>query len=87
MDTWAAAAWAGRRGEAEAARRLAAKVIRRLRPGPDALEEIRRSHRENDPAKSAYFEREMAEISQRDVRVAKLLDPGIDFDAMVLDLS
>jgi hypothetical protein len=71
-------------GDTEAARRLAADVILRMGPEPEALERIRRHHREKNPEKSAYYERKMAEISQRDVRAAKLLDPGIDFDAMVL---
>lgn len=76
-------------GAAEAARRLADDVIRRMHPGPDIVEEIQRRHREKNPGKSAYYERRMAETSQRDLRAAKLLDPGIDFDAMVLatDLS
>jgi hypothetical protein len=74
-------------GETEAARRLAADVIRPKHPGPDVIEEIRRYHREKNLAKSAYYEREMAKISQRDVRAAKLLDPGIDFDAMVLAMD
>lgn len=71
-------------GETEAARRLAADVIRKMHPGPNVLEDLRRYHREKNPAKSAYYERVMAEISQRDVRAAKLLDPSIDFDMMVL---
>ncbi|MEU6723456.1 hypothetical protein ABZ917_07060 [Nonomuraea wenchangensis] len=73
--------------ETEAARRLAADVILRMRPGPDVVENIRRRNREKNPAKSAYYERVMAEIAQRDVRAAKLLDPSIDFDAMVLAVN
>jgi hypothetical protein len=72
-------------GETEAARRLAADVISRMEPGPDISELIgRRRHREDNPAEVAYWDREMAELSLRDVRAAKLLDPGLDFDAVML---
>ncbi|NEA21604.1 hypothetical protein [Actinomadura bangladeshensis] len=76
-------------GETEAARRLAADVIRQMKPGPEPWEAIRQRQSQENPAKSAYYERLMADLYQRDLRAAKLLDPDLDFDAMVLraDLS
>jgi hypothetical protein len=71
-------------GETEAARRIIAGVISQMRPGPEAWEGILRRFRENHPAEDAYWDRMMADISQRDIRAARLLDPGIDFDAMML---
>jgi hypothetical protein len=71
-------------GETEAARRIIGDVIRRMRPESEASEKIVGRTHENNPAEDAYWDRKMAEISQRDIRAARLLDPGIDFDAMML---
>jgi hypothetical protein len=73
-------------GETEAARRITAGVISQMRPGPTPEEwEAFLGHpRENNPAKEAYWDRMMAEISQRDIRAATLLDLDVDFDAMML---
>jgi hypothetical protein len=71
-------------GEAEAARRITADVIKQMAPGPDAWEMLTGRQRVKNPAEDAYWDRKMAEIYQRDFRAAKLLDPEIDFDAMVL---
>jgi hypothetical protein len=74
-------------GETEAARRITVGVISQMSPGPEAWEKITRHHRENNPAESAYWDRKMAEISQRDIRAARRLDPDIDFDAMMLAMG
>ena len=74
-------------GETEAARRIAIGVINEMNPGPEALEKILRRYRENNPAESAYWDRKMAEISQRDIRAARLLGPDIDFDAMMMTMG
>lgn len=64
-------------GETEAARLLAVSVLSQMSPSPLAWEK-------EHPAESAYWDRKMAELSHRDIRAAKRLDPDIDFDAMML---
>lgn len=74
-------------GETEAAQRITAGVISQMRPGPTPEQWeafLGRRPRENSPAEDAYWDRKMAEISQRDIRAARLLDPDVDFDAMML---
>lgn len=69
-------------GEREAARRLRADVIRRsLRERPRELEEMLRRSMNNDPARVAAHDREMASIDSRGFRAAELLDPDGDFDS------
>jgi len=69
-------------GEREAARRLRADVIRRsLRERPRELEEMLRRSMNNDPARVAAHDREMASIDSRSFRAAELLDPDGDFDS------
>lgn len=74
-------------GETEAARRIIVGVISQMNPGPEAWEKITRRPREDNPAESAYWDRKMAEIAQRDIRAARRLDPDIDFDAMLLTMG
>jgi len=69
-------------GEREAARRLRADVIRcSPRERPRSLEEMLRRSMNNDPARVAAHDREMASIDSRSFRAAELLDPDGDFDS------
>lgn len=69
-------------GEQEAARRLRADVIRRsLRQRPQELEKMLRRSMNDDPARIAAHDREMASIDSRSFRAAELLDPDGDFDS------
>lgn len=45
------------------------------------------SRREISPAKEAAHEQEMAEISQREFRAARLFDPSVDIDGIILTTS
>jgi hypothetical protein len=68
-------------GEQETARRLRADVIRRtLRQRPPELEEMLRRSMNDDPARVAAHDREMASIDSRSFRAAELLDPDGAFD-------
>lgn len=71
-------------GAVEAARRLRRKVIARSEPGPPVWEEIQKMHADRDPAKHAAHQRRMAELMQRELRAADLLDPEGDFDSEFL---
>jgi hypothetical protein len=73
-------------GETDAARRIIVGIINQIAPESEAWQKIMR-RREENPAESAYWDRKMAELSQRDIRAARLLDPDIDFDAMMLAMG
>jgi len=69
-------------GEQEAARRLRADVIRRsLRQRPPELEKLLRRSMNDDPARIAAHDRDMAWIDSRSFRAVELLDPDGDFDS------
>lgn len=75
-------------GDREAARRLRAAVIRRsLRERPTELDWLLNRSLNNDPARIAAHEREMASIDLRSFRAAELLDPDGDFDAELTALQ
>lgn len=69
-------------GEREAARRLRAEVIHHsLRPQPPELEDMLRRSLNNDPARIAAHDQDMASINSRSFRAAALLDPNGDSDS------
>jgi hypothetical protein len=74
-------------GETEAARRIAVGVLKQMNPGLEPWETSNRRYHEDNPAESAHWDRKMAELSHRDVRVARRLDPDVDFDAMMLAMG
>ena len=75
-------------GEREAARRLRADIIgRSVRHRPPEFEQMLRRSMNNDPARIAAHDRDMASIDSRSFRAAELLDPHGDFDSELTALA
>jgi len=73
-------------GEDEAALALAKSVLSDLQVVPEYEAFKRRMAAKKTDAEIAAHEQEMAEIKQRELRAARLLDPSIDFDAIILSM-
>ena len=72
-------------GRTGVALNLLQSLAERGRRDPSAfLRQLRTRAQEDDPAKLAEHDRDMAQILSRDVRAAQLLDPTISIDDLLL---
>jgi hypothetical protein len=72
-------------GETEAALRFLRGVVRYQGSWGESFDEYRTQTAAEDLVLSAHEDQEWARLHQRDIRAAKLLDPSIEFDAIVLE--
>lgn len=71
-------------GDSGMASKLIMEVIQRGEE-PPRWRSIQGGDVNNNPAKTAYWERMMAGLDQRELRAASIFNPAVDFDTLLLD--
>lgn len=81
----AAFSYANEIGRGGVAASLLHFVVRRGKDNNGLSERLTARSPDNDPARIAAHEQEMAHILNRDIRAAKFLDPSLSVDAFLLE--